>query len=214
MADPGGGNYVDLVAMARAAAAAPAAATFKVNGIAYTCQGAVIKLRGLQRSSNKDSWSHVDVSTEGQGDSEVPKLKCNHCGSFLAVSNPAQSLKTHLTERACSGMRRANAAQAAAEVAAAAPAAASAAAEGGSSNSLLNTTTSANSGGGSTKRKMGRGISIMCASTTQQEAFEKSLARITYHCYRSDAQRVVGREQRALPSHLHRRHQAVTVSRH
>ena len=149
--------------------------------VAYTCQGAVSKLQQVQRTSNTEGWSEVDVCTVAEKGSLKPKLKCRLCGSHLTVSNPAQSMKTHLTESACSGKRRAAAAvQVAASVAAAAlPAAASAAGGAGGVGS--------GGGGGSStshntsKRKKGSGgFDIMIASASQQQCFEKSLARFFF----------------------------------
>lgn len=171
MAEPDGANVIDLVARARAAAAAPAAEMFKVYSTAYTCQGAVRKLKEVQRTSTTQGWSEVEVCTEGEGDSAKPKLKCKLCNALLTVSNPAQSLKSHLTERACSGRRRAAAAQAAA----AASAAASAEGGGGSNNRTFNGDASVGSTAG--KRKFG---SIMYATAAQQQLFEKSIARFFF----------------------------------
>ena len=45
---------VDLMAQAAAAAAAPAVAMHKVKNVAYTCQGAITKLKEVQRNGNLD----------------------------------------------------------------------------------------------------------------------------------------------------------------
>lgn len=109
---------VDLVAEARLAAARPAIAMFNVNGTSYTCQNAVKKLLELQRSSPIEGWRAVEVCTEGEGEARKPKLKCKHCNSLMSLSNPAQSLKTHMSERACKGLKRLATAAAAAQMAA------------------------------------------------------------------------------------------------
>jgi hypothetical protein len=193
MTEPDNGvNFIDLVENARQAAAAPAVEMFKVYSSAYTCQRAVNKLQEMQRSSKNDSWSEVEVCTVGEGDSQRPKLKCKHCSTLLSVSNPAQTLKTHLTERACSGLRRLASASAAA-------AAATAAAAGGSAGGSSSTNSSTSSIGssvsaaagtdttkaislqqGTGKRKKGSGISIMCATAHQQQCFERSIARFFF----------------------------------
>lgn len=162
---------VDLVAEARAAPAVP---MYKVNSITYTCQAAVAKLKEIQRGSSSDRWTQMTVCTVGQGASETPKLKCNHCNNLFCVSNPSQTLKTHLTPQTCKGLQR----QAAAEAAAAA--AASAGGGGSSSSSSSNTINTSISGGAATgKRKAGSSF-IMCATADQQQAFEKDLARFFF----------------------------------
>eukprot|EP00611_Tribonema_gayanum_P029132 TRINITY_DN769_c1_g1_i1.p1 TRINITY_DN769_c1_g1~~TRINITY_DN769_c1_g1_i1.p1 ORF type:complete len:243 (-),score=59.41 TRINITY_DN769_c1_g1_i1:123-851(-) len=106
---------MDLMAEAqRAAAAAPAAAMFKVNGTCFTYQAAVRKLHEVQRSSNDERWSETEACTEGEGASIKSKLKCTLCNALLSVSRPSQLIKTHLTERACKGLKREAAAAAAA----------------------------------------------------------------------------------------------------
>jgi hypothetical protein len=109
------GNVIDLVAEA---AAAPAITMFKINNNPYTCQAAVNKLREIKRSSNLDGWNSFEVCTDGEGVSQTPKLRCKHCTVLFAVSNPSQTLKTHLTARACTGLKRRGLADAAAAAAA------------------------------------------------------------------------------------------------
>lgn len=178
---------IDLVAQAAAAAAAPAVSVHKVNNIAYTCQGAVTKLKDVQRSSNLDCWSQVVVCTVGEGEARTPKLKCKHCNRHLAVSNPSQVLKTHLTSRGCTGLRRLASAEAAREAAvAAATATAAGAGGGGGGSSSITSTNSTITVGGTVgaasvlgKRKRGSAL-MMCATADQQQCFEKSIARFFF----------------------------------
>jgi hypothetical protein len=155
---------------------------FNVNGTSYTCQNAVKKLLELQRSSPIEGWRAVEVCTEGEGEARKPKLKCKHCNSLMSVSNPAQSLKTHMSERACKGLKRLATAAAAAQMAAG---------NGGGSSSTstgsgAGVATAGDGAGTATtnpilgKRKKGSGISIMCATAHQQQCFEKSIARFFF----------------------------------
>jgi hypothetical protein len=161
------GNVIDLVAEA---AAAPAITMFKINNNPYTCQAAVNKLREIKRSSNLDGWNSFEVCTDGEGVSQTPKLRCKHCTVLFAVSNPSQTLKTHLTARACTGLKRQGFADAAA-------AAAAAAEEGTSGGGAAAASSSAVSSG---KRKKDGGGVIMCATAHQQQCFEKSIARFFF----------------------------------
>jgi hypothetical protein len=85
-----------------------------INHKSYTLQQALRKLREMKQSSDKDWWRSLEVCTSGEGDAAEPKLKCKHCNDLLTVSNPSQSGKSHLTVRACRGMKRIAAAEAAA----------------------------------------------------------------------------------------------------
>ena len=173
MEAPGPPVAVDLVAQMLAAAAAPAALKHKVNNVAYTCQGAITKLKEVQRSSKLDGWKEVVVCTVGEAEDQAPKLQCKHCNQLLAISNPSQVLKTHLTSRGCTGLRRLQSAEAAGEAAATA---AAAGADGGGSSSTTSTN-SASTGG--SKRKWGNAL-MMCATAHQQQAFQRDIARFFF----------------------------------
>ena len=95
MADRGGHNYMDLVANARAAAAAPAVEMFKGYNVAYTCQDAVSKLRQVQRTSNTEGWSEVEVCTVTEKGSLKPKLKCRLCSTHCCCGHQAVIIPRH-----------------------------------------------------------------------------------------------------------------------
>jgi hypothetical protein len=186
----------DTLDLPREAAAAPAVRKFSIYNKKYHLQGALDKLRSMKRSSGKQWWHHLEVCTTGDGDAAEPKLKCLRCDKLLTISNPTQSATNHLTQRACSGLKRAVAAEDAAARTAAAEAtarsgggstaggdsASQAAAAAGSSASAAGSSSSIGASTNSTtlqKRKWGL-FAGMVATQQQQQSFEKNLARFFY----------------------------------
>jgi hypothetical protein len=167
---------------------APAAPTFVVNNKRYTLQAALAKLRDLKRVSRKPWWSSFQICASEEGDKAEPRLKCVNCNALLTVSNPAQTASTHLTQRACKGLRRIATADAAAADASApaaaggsssgAAAAASRSSGGGSSSGAAGASSSS-SGGGALASVLGKRSRGGClyATADQQQKFERCLAR-------------------------------------
>jgi hypothetical protein len=159
---------------------APVVKMFTINAKKYPLERALDKLRDMKRSSNKSWWGSLEICTTGEGAGREPRLKCTHCNKLLTVSNPKQSADNHLTTRACKGLKRLGAAE---EIAAAAAAAAASdtrgggsAAGGSSSASPAAIAAAAVEAALLGKRKR----TGMFASATQQENFEKSLARFFF----------------------------------
>jgi hypothetical protein len=75
MAEPGGVSVIDLVAEARRAAAAPAVQLFKVNGLSYTCQGAVNKLRCNTPAGGRQATAELAAADMGQHHTACARLR-------------------------------------------------------------------------------------------------------------------------------------------
>lgn len=171
---------MDLVAEARNA---PTVRTFAISGKQYPLQQALHRLRDQKRSSNKDWWRSLEVCTSGEGDDQEPRLKCMHCNKLLTVSNPKQSAANHLTTRACKGLKRISAAEEAAAEAAANDVACggSSAGVGPSAGGSSSAAPAARAEAAVNAALLGKRKQVsMFASASQQESFERNIARFFF----------------------------------